>query len=42
MANIAIVTDSTANLQAEWVAHYRIQVVPLKIHWGDETFLDDV
>jgi DegV family protein with EDD domain len=42
MANIAIVTDSTANLQAEWGARYGIQVVPLKIHWGDETFLDGV
>ncbi len=42
MAKIAIVTDSTANLPLEWVDQYSIRVVPLKILWGNETFLDGI
>ncbi len=42
MSKIAIVTDSTANLAMEWVRQYDIRVIPLKIHWGIETFLDGV
>ncbi len=42
MAKIAILTDSTANLPGEWVERHNIRVVPLRIHWGDETFLDGV
>lgn len=42
MANIAIITDSTASLQEDWVRRYSVQVIPLKIHWGEETFLDGV
>ncbi|MEW6504343.1 MAG: DegV family protein [Chloroflexota bacterium] len=42
MNNIAIVTDSTANIPAEWVEQYAIRIVPLKIHWGSETYLDGI
>jgi len=42
MPKIAIVTDSTASLPEAWVEQHNIRVIPLKIHWGDETFLDGV
>jgi DegV family protein with EDD domain len=42
MNNIAILTDSTANLPAKWVEQYAIGVIPLKIHWGNETNLDGI
>lgn len=42
MAKIAILTDSTANLPLEWAEQYNIRVMPLKIHWGNEAFLDGV
>jgi len=42
MNNIAILTDSTANLPAEWVKQYAIRIIPLKIHWGNETYLDGI
>jgi len=42
MSKIAIITDSTANLSAEYVNKNGITVVPLKIHWEEETLLDGV
>jgi len=42
MEKVAILTDSTANLPAEWVKQYAIRVIPLKIHWGSETYLDGI
>ncbi len=42
MARIAIVTDSTANLPAKWVDQYNIHVIPLKIHWENDTILDGI
>jgi DegV family protein with EDD domain len=42
MASIAIVTDSTAYLLPEFIAYHNIQVIPLKIHWGEETFRDGI
>ena len=38
----AVVTDSTADLPDEWRSRYDIQVVPLKVHFGQETFRDRV
>jgi DegV family protein with EDD domain len=38
----AVVTDSTADLPDEWRAHYGIEVVPLKVLFGSETFRDRV
>jgi len=42
MSKIAIVTDSTANIPIEWIRQYDVRSVPLKIHWGNESFLDGV
>ena len=38
----AVVTDSTADLPDEWRARYGIEVVPLKVLFGSETFRDRV
>jgi DegV family protein with EDD domain len=38
----AVVTDSTADLPDEWRARYGIEVVPLKVLFGQETFRDRV
>jgi DegV family protein with EDD domain len=38
----AIVTDSTADLPDEWRDQYAIEVVPLKVLFGNETFRDRV
>jgi DegV family protein with EDD domain len=42
MGKIAILTDSTANLPMEWVEQYNVRVIPLKIHWESETYLDGI
>jgi len=38
----AVVTDSTADLPAEWRDRYKIEIVPLKVLFGKETFRDQV
>ena len=38
----AVVTDSTADLPEEWRERYGIEVVPLKVLFGKETFRDGV
>lgn len=38
----AVVTDSTADLPDEWRGSYGIEVVPLKVLFGQETFRDRV
>ena len=38
----AVVTDSTADLPNEWREKYDIEVVPLKVLFGNETFRDGV
>jgi DegV family protein with EDD domain len=38
----AVVTDSTADLPDEWRERYSIEVVPLKVLFGKETFRDRV
>jgi DegV family protein with EDD domain len=38
----AVVTDSTADLPDAWRDRYGIEVVPLKVLFGDETFRDGV
>jgi DegV family protein with EDD domain len=40
--SFAVVTDSTADLPAEWRDRYEIEVVPLKVLFGNETFRDGV
>jgi fatty acid kinase fatty acid binding subunit len=37
-----VVTDSTADVPAEWIERYRIEVVPLKVLFGNESFRDRV
>ena len=38
----AVVTDSTADLPSDWRTRYDIDVVPLKVLFGKETFRDGV
>lgn len=38
----AVVTDSTADVPDEWRERYQIEVVPLKVLFGHETFRDGV
>src|SRR3979409_1481122 len=40
--NFAVVTASTADLPDEWRDHYGIEVVPLKVLFGKESFRDRV
>jgi DegV family protein with EDD domain len=42
LGNVRIVTDSTADLPKEIREQWEIEMVPLKVHFGDETFLDGV
>jgi len=41
MAKIAIVTDSTSDLPEKLVKKNNISVIPLKVHFGHEEFVDD-
>jgi DegV family protein with EDD domain len=40
--SFAVVTDSTSDLPDEWRERYDIEVVPLKVMFGEETFRDGV
>jgi DegV family protein with EDD domain len=40
--SFAVVTDSTADLPGEWGERYDIQVVPLKVMFGEESFREGV
>ena len=40
--SFAVVTDSTADLPEAWRERYDIEVVPLKVLFGEETFRDGV
>jgi len=40
--SFAVVTDSTADLPGDWRERYDIEVVPLKVIFGGETFRDGV
>ncbi|MHB1133201.1 MAG: DegV family protein, partial [Chloroflexota bacterium] len=42
MAGISIVTDSTANLPPELARQHHIEVIPLQVLFGKESFLDGV
>jgi DegV family protein with EDD domain len=42
MANVAIVTDSTAFISPEITRNLPISYVPLHVIWGDRTYLDNV
>ncbi len=40
MPNVAIVTDSTCDLSPEELAGLEVTMVPLKVLFGEDTFLD--
>jgi DegV family protein with EDD domain len=42
LSSFRVVTDSTADLPPEWAEKYGIEVVPLKVLFGNETFRDRV
>lgn len=42
MSKIALVTDSTCDLPESVVKDKNITVIPLNVHFGDETFLDGI
>ena len=42
MPKITIVTDSTTNLSKDYTEKHNVRIVPLNVHWGDETFKDGV
>lgn len=42
MEKIKIITDSTADLPIEIIKKYDIEVLPLTVHFGDESYLDGV
>jgi len=42
MKRIAVVTDSTANLPVDLLEKYEIDVIPMNVHWGSETYQDGV
>jgi len=39
---LRIVTDGAANLPDEWKQEYGIDIIPVNIHFGEKTFLQDV
>lgn len=42
MGRVVVVTDSTAGFTVEEVQSLGIEVIPLNVHWGDETYKDGV
>jgi len=42
MPSVAIVTDTDSSLPASLTTHYRIQQVPITVHFGEETFTTGV
>ena len=39
---IAIITDSTCDLPADWIEQYAITVIPLTVIFGEEQYLDGI
>jgi DegV family protein with EDD domain len=42
VGKVAVVTDSTANLPPVVIEQYGITVIPINLHWGNETYKDGV
>jgi len=42
MGKIAIITDSTAYLPAEYAKEHQVHVIPLNLHWDEDIFKDGV
>ena len=39
---VKIITDSTADLSAQWAKEHDVTVMPLTVHFGDESYIDGV
>jgi DegV family protein with EDD domain len=37
-----IITDSTADMPADWIEEYELHVIPMSVMFGDKTYLDGV
>jgi DegV family protein with EDD domain len=42
MGKIAIITDSTAYIPVEYAKKHQVHVIPLNLHWDEDTFKDGV
>jgi len=42
MGKIAIITDSTAYIPAGYAEQHQVHVIPLNLHWDEDTFKDGV
>ncbi len=42
MGRVAVVTDSTVGFPPEVMQEIQVPLIPLNVHWGDETYLDGV
>lgn len=42
MSNFSIVTDSTCDLDQEWLAKNKVTMVPLSVFCGEDVFLDQI
>lgn len=42
MGKIALITDSTAYIPAEYAKKHQVHVIPLNLHWDEDTFKDGV
>jgi DegV family protein with EDD domain len=42
LEKIKIITDSTSDLPVEVITKYGVEVLPLTVHFGDETYIDAV
>lgn len=42
MKRFVVVTDSTSNLAPDLSSEYGIPVIPLNVHWGEDSYLDGI
>jgi DegV family protein with EDD domain len=42
MKRFVVVTDSTSNLSEDLAKEYNVPVIPLNVHWSEESYLDGV
>ncbi len=42
MANVRVMTDSDSSLSLELAAQYGIDIIPITVHFGDETFYTNI
>ena len=39
---LRIVTDGAADMPAEWISEYQINVLPLRVNFGEKTYLPGI